>query len=435
MKIRIFPKKSQIKKLDRMFGACRWIYNNCLQILKAADTSPIKYKNEKTNKIDYTKFKISNHKIRDWLRKIQTTHNKSDFEPHVCAFIIDLVDYVYDESKNSFPELPLWCEDAEIQDRIYRATIQNLVQNMNSIISNKGDISNLRLKTKKDKNYFLFSESWCSKINITPKKLGIFKGHFKIGNKKISLSELKDTIEQRNFTIHLDRTKQQYYLLLPVSRDWFTSFKNFEKNTNETQECVQRKSFVVLDTGVRTFQTAYSFDHVIDLGKENHHDLYKILVQKDNLLSLRAKHTHDKLKIIQINKKLNKLQNRLTNLTDELHWKVIGFLTKNYDHIMIPDFKISEMVSSKKISRITKRLMYSFRFCVFKKRLTEKCTERKCKLEWVNESYTSKTCGKCGSLHNNLKGNKTFKCCNPECNIVIDRDYNGARNILIKNRS
>jgi putative transposase len=48
----------------------------------------------------------------------------------------------------------------------------------------------------------------------------------------------------------------------------------------------------------------------------------------------------------------------------------------------------------------------------------------------VDESYTSKTCGKCGTLNENLKSKKVFKC--NECDLLIDRDINGARNILIR---
>ncbi len=48
----------------------------------------------------------------------------------------------------------------------------------------------------------------------------------------------------------------------------------------------------------------------------------------------------------------------------------------------------------------------------------------------VTEEYTSKTCTRCGHLHTRLGGNKIF-CC-PACRIVLDRDHNGARNILLK---
>jgi len=47
-------------------------------------------------------------------------------------------------------------------------------------------------------------------------------------------------------------------------------------------------------------------------------------------------------------------------LISELDWKTISFLIENYDIILLPDFRISVMIKSNKLSRMTKRLMYSF---------------------------------------------------------------------------
>ena len=98
---------------------------------------------------------------------------------------------------------------------------------------------------------------------------------------------------------------------------------------------------------------------------------------------------------------------------------------------MLPEFPISQMVRRKNIRRTTKRLMYVYRFYQFKTRLTSKCIEHGCKLLIVDESFTSKTCGSCGCLNSLLGGSKNFIC--PTCGVEIDRDANGARNILIKN--
>jgi len=63
--------------------------------------------------------------------------------------------------------------------------------------------------------------------------------------------------------------------------------------------------------------------------------------------------------------------------------------------------------------------------------LRDKCQEKNIKLKIVNESYTSKTCGKCGEINQDLGASKNFKC--EKCGLETDRDYNGSRNILIKN--
>ena len=89
------------------------------------------------------------------------------------------------------------------------------------------------------------------------------------------------------------------------------------------------------------------------------------------------------------------------------------------------------MVKSKKISRQTKRLMYAFKFYQFRSRLKDKCEEKDCELLVVTEEFTSKTCGCCGELNESLGGSKVFRC--PNCKVEMDRDDNGARNILIKN--
>jgi transposase len=70
----------------------------------------------------------------------------------------------------------------------------------------------------------------------------------------------------------------------------------------------------------------------------------------------------------------------------------------------------------------------------FQQRLLSKSEEyTNCKVHIVDESYTSKTCGKCGEINTTLGSSKLFICGNTSCRTELDRDCNGARNILIKN--
>ena len=49
------------------------------------------------------------------------------------------------------------------------------------------------------------------------------------------------------------------------------------------------------------------------------------------------------------------------------------------------------------------------------------------------EPFTSKTCGSCGKLNAGLGGDRVFHC--SSCDLYIDRDMNGARNIFLRNFS
>jgi len=61
-----------------------------------------------------------------------------------------------------------------------------------------------------------------------------------------------------------------------------------------------------------------------------------------------------------------------------------------------------------------------------------KCSQYKKKCLIVDESYTSCTCGNCGKI-NKVKGSEIYYC--SICDLTMDRDVAGARNIFLKNIS
>ena len=83
------------------------------------------------------------------------------------------------------------------------------------------------------------------------------------------------------------------------------------------------------------------------------------------------------------------------------------------------------------LPRVVKQSMIDLSFYRFRCRFEsyiEKHHEKKCKLKIVTEEYTSKTCGGCGNLKK-VSG-AVYKC--KRCKVKLDRDVNGARNILLK---
>jgi transposase len=69
--------------------------------------------------------------------------------------------------------------------------------------------------------------------------------------------------------------------------------------------------------------------------------------------------------------------------------------------------------------------------CEFLERLKTKVELYKGhKLFVVDEPYTSKTCGNCGTLNKQLGSGRMFKC--NFCKYKKDRDINAARNIFLR---
>ena len=87
--------------------------------------------------------------------------------------------------------------------------------------------------------------------------------------------------------------------------------------------------------------------------------------------------------------------------------------------------KVNRNIKSKAV-----RNMLSLSHYKFQQRLKFKCNQYNRNLIICSEEYTSKTCSLCGFINENLKGNKIFNC--KKCKTCIDRDLNGARNIMIK---
>ena len=86
---------------------------------------------------------------------------------------------------------------------------------------------------------------------------------------------------------------------------------------------------------------------------------------------------------------------------------------------------------NRKINKKTTNNMLSLSHYKFRERLIykSKCYF-KCDVHICREDYTSKTCTNCGNISINLGGKRIYNC--EKCNIKIDRDINGARNILLK---
>jgi putative transposase len=272
------------------------------------------------------------------------------------------------------------------------------------------DSFNLNYKTKKKKNTSIGIEKECSIEDDCIKMFPTFFNendiYFKVGKRQ--KKELKCL--EINHDCRIQYKNSEYFLLIPT--------KEYIKNDN-----IQKNNIIALDPGTRTFFTGYDPDgNIIEIDKR---DLLfnKLKKRIDLFTSLRAK---KKIKKKCVMKRIK----RLKNLVDDLHWKAITYLTDSYDNILLPEFE-SQKLAQKSENKYLNRDLTILSHYTFKQRLLYKSTIKKCKVYIVNEAYTSKTCSKCGNIKE-IKNDKIYKCTNKSCKVLIGRDINAARNILLK---
>lgn len=185
---------------------------------------------------------------------------------------------------------------------------------------------------------------------------------------------------------------------------------------------------ISLDPGFRTFLTGYDPSGKILEFHRNDTTIETLSKKIDIMKSLSTKKHY--LKRNSLKKKIFKCRQKIKNIVDDLHWRSIKVL-KDYDNVIIPCFENQEVAKKSKNKKLN-RDIYTLSHFTFRKRLENKLTKYLKKVFVVTEEYTSKTCGNCGSLNNNLGSKKIFECSNLKCRVRMDRDFNGARNILLK---
>jgi IS605 OrfB family transposase len=219
---------------------------------------------------------------------------------------------------------------------------------------------------------------------------------------------------------------------------WFASVK-LNQSVKPTK--TQSLSIVALDPGVRTFQTAFSFDSAVSYGDGFVNErLVPLMLKLDALLSARDKlRCEDKSKqwvkdrLKNLNRKIHKVRARQQNLVSDLHQRVAYDLVSNHEVILLPTFETKQMVKKSDetrkrfLRRKTVRGMLGLAHYKFKQTLKWMAKKYGKTVIDANESYTSKT----------LWDGSILKCLGGKASILfqgkrVNRDIHGARNILIR---
>jgi putative transposase len=171
------------------------------------------------------------------------------------------------------------------------------------------------------------------------------------------------------------------------------------------------KDFVVTSDGKKYKNNRYTKTYARKLKINQQHLSRK---SKDS-----KKYKQQKLKIARIHKKIT------NSRMDNLH-KVSTELIKQYDIIVLEDLNVKGMIKNHKLSKHIADASWG----KFVELLTYKALWNEKEVIKVDRFFpSSKTCGCCGYINQNLKLDmRTWTC--PSCHTELDRDLNAANNIL-----
>lgn len=390
-KIRIYPSEGQIELFKDCFNISRYIYNQCIEYNNQIYQTQL----EEINKSQFCQSDECNKKKVEesfFCKKHQNSKIKWDtinrpisMREHVLLKEKDLPD-----DKKWLAKIPY--DTKELMIRSYCTSLQTNMQ--------KGGKFNISFKSKKNPSQIFFVNK--KALKVEDNNIHIFKKRLK--SDSLIFKKKTDVIEiEQNCIIQKDGKK--YYILMPMIVK-----TKYEKAKN---------NIVSLDPGVRSFQTFYSPDGICGELNLRTERIKKLKNKIEKLRTIRRGRCH-------------RLRTKINNIISNSHWHLIKFLISNFNTIIIPHFQSKNMISNKRkgLHKQVKKDMMDLCHFKFLEKLKYKCIEHQRQLIICEESYTSKTCSSCGWLNNKLGSNKTYEC--KKCNIIIDRDINGAKNILQK---
>lgn len=206
----------------------------------------------------------------------------------------------------------------------------------------------------------------------------------------------------------LQRVGYDYYLYVPEYKTPIIK----EEASNE---------IVAIDAGWNTLLTYFSPDgewgEICPGIKDKVEDL------RSNIKKIEKQLVDDKTKKKAKLKAIQKRTTYITNIIDDLHWKLSHWLLSKFRKIIISRLYVA------RTTKKSKQIQADLRLCTFVDRLIHKSIEYKnSEIHICKEHYTSQACTKCLSLETSK--NSVVKC--RECKHEIHRDLSGARNIFLK---
>jgi IS605 OrfB family transposase len=414
-KIRFYPNKEQKSYFNKFFSAHRYFFNKTIEDINNQYSKRKELFGSKptcifcSNPKEESSFTCESHKNKS----IPWEINSSFF-----TLRTKLV-----KAKKNLGLDELWQD--EIPCHTKQLAVKDGVAAYNSAVSNKrrGNIKSFQLKymsKKKPSHIFWITPN---SVNVKNKQVSVFKTFLKENSiLNVNIKQRQRIPEENNSAAKILYDRGAWYIVFTIEEQVETKCDNLHS--------------ISLDPGVRTFQTGYSPNgSFYKFGEKQNLDMRKIYDKIDKLKSvLDSKNPSPSYKTkYNIKNRLVKLELKLRGIIHNLHNQVGSYLSKNYKYILLPEFETSGIQQSDNLHSTTKRRMNGLAHYKFKIKMEHFCKKYGSQLNIVDESYTSKTCGSCGNVKEDLGSDCHYNC--SKCGYNLDRDIHGARNIWIKTYS
>lgn len=433
--IKFKPSDKLRNYLNQCFGTHRYFYNGGLYLIKRRYEKQLKryQKRKNKNKCCYiSPKKIENKKcskpIEDDLmfckehRKKNLSFKYYDIQELRDKLIIKQDDHT-DDTK--------WQKN--IPYDIKQNALRLVLSNLKSAISNKkksGNKFDMRYLDKKSSQIIKLPSSF---INLKEQTMLTSYGKDHTFTVKNNVKKWMESVKYKlNDTVTIKRDGKHYYI-----------YASYDVPTTTINKPFQTAS---IDLGVRNFSAIYSPDGVCGyMGKDmtsKKSKIGKLCKKIDKLKSYVSKggktdnqgqfHPAGKKTLNCMKTKVKKISRQIKGKINNLHNQLVNFLCLNFHTVIVGKFDPSKKVkkSNRNISSQTTRSLLSLSHYRFMEKLKAYGERIKTNIIVSSEEYTSKTCGLCGALDDNLGSSKTYSC--KLCPFEMDRDLNGARNIYLK---
>ena len=368
-KIEIKPTEEQKFKINKSMGICKFLYNEMIA----------------TNEILYEQYRLGNSDVKF------------------------MSGYEFDKYVNNKLSKQLgWIKDCGSKAR--KDVIMNCDLAFKKFFKKNGGFPKYKKKNDSVGLYF-------SKNNLTDFTLERHRVKFPsigyIRFKEFGYIPINSNIKSGT----ISKSANKYFVSLLV--DEFVIVNN-KINTNES---------IGIDLGIKNLAVCSNGEEFKNINKTDKvRKLEKKLKRRQRSLSRKLKRREVKTANKNIKKdieKLQKLHGRLSNIRTEYIRYIINSLVKQSPKfISIEDLNVKGMMKNRCLSKaIQKQKFYYFRLF-----LTQQCKKNNVEIRVIDRFYpSSKLCGCCGQIKNNLKlKDRVYKC---DCGNEIDRDLQASINI------